>query len=628
MANKIDNYTANIVRLSRFLPGYDQLSGNSTEKVSVSLVDLEENGNFHVHESQSWDSNSSQRDLSAWLTGEANGVATRYILMEDIIPWICAPLGATFDLDPQFFVDHMGNQAPTVSLWGTPRSAHWNTWNLRKPYLSSRWYRPVAYRKPVVGGEKGEVQVKQFLPNSSVFRSELDLSELVVPGFRPGRITAIEERVSIYHVEKDRRRHVIIISDPIPTCRQQRWTTIHHNPLHETEPSIAPLEAEIHISTLYKCLRTSLILETVLSTTSCLRDYAQRPIPNELLLEECLFHIIVSDTQGLLYLLHHVRGTIVTAVVPQNAELEDIFALRTFIANIQSQVPDLKSELEQGLGALLELFPADEAHRTASAQVKIQFEHIILDLSRSLDSITGAVQFMESQRAILEAESITRLTELAFFFIPLSFSAALFSMQVRELSQPLPLAYFVAFALSLSATTYTLRLVVRSSWMQRKKQEVLTSVRKHSSLPPSARVANSAVIAWMITQAVVKPIARMIIHVIFSDYIGAFYQVRYLVLVLTVLLPCLVAPPLAVLWTRQINLDLKIGLTFAILLLTLCILALVILAIPTTREQIKSLLPSQPPDSLPRNTSSREPERPDLVHKGTVAQGTSSLVYL
>ncbi|KAJ0416688.1 hypothetical protein BJY00DRAFT_316568 [Aspergillus carlsbadensis] len=172
-------------------------------------------------------------------------------------------------------------------------------------------------------------------------------------------------------------------------------------------------------------------------------------------------------------------------------------------------LPALNAELAQALQGLLKLFPAEDEHHTAAAQVETQFERIIQDLNSTLDSIAGALQFMESQRAIMEAESITRLTELAFLFIPLSFAAALFAMQVRELAQAPPVAYFVAFALSLSATTYSLRLFARSLWVQRTKEKTLANVRSYRSRLPGAMVSNTDVVAWIFDNIVRAPLQSL-----------------------------------------------------------------------------------------------------------------------
>jgi uncharacterized membrane protein SirB2 len=166
-----------------------------------------------------------------------------------------------------------------------------------------------------------------------------------------------------------------------------------------------------------------------------------------------------------------MRGDIIRVTLSHHTALDDILPLRAFIANLQSQLPRLSSELSEALPSLLAIFPSDDAHSIAAAQLKARFEQTIQDISDTLGSLNGAVQFMESQRAVMEAESIARITELAFLFIHLSFAAALFSMQVRELSQPPPVAYFIAFAVSLSATTYALRILARSAWAhQRSKQ--------------------------------------------------------------------------------------------------------------------------------------------------------------
>jgi hypothetical protein len=149
----------------------------------------------------------------------------------------------------------------------------------------------------------------------------------------------------------------------------------------------------------------------------------------------------------------------------------------------------------------MNLFTKEDVHHRAVAKVETRFEQIIQDLSSALDSITSELQFMESQRAVMEAESISRLTELAFLFIPLSF-AALFSMQARELSQPPPVAYFVAFALPLSATTYALRILARSSWVHQSKQRFSASVRAHRGLAPGAPLTNKAIVVWLLEKVI------------------------------------------------------------------------------------------------------------------------------
>jgi hypothetical protein len=52
-------------------------------------------------------------------------------------------------------------------------------------------------------------------------------------------------------------------------------------------------------------------------------------------------------------------------------------------------------------------------------------------VDRSFQAIMSSMSILESERAIVQGAAITRLTELAFFFIPLSFAATFFSMQIQ-----------------------------------------------------------------------------------------------------------------------------------------------------------------------------------------------------
>ncbi|KXX81513.1 hypothetical protein MMYC01_202485 [Madurella mycetomatis] len=74
------------------------------------------------------------------------------------------------------------------------------------------------------------------------------------------------------------------------------------------------------------------------------------------------------------------------------------------------------------------------------------------------------MSLLESKRSIEETESVTRLTELAFLFIPITLVASLFSMQVKELANdPPPVYAFVIAAVAVVVLAYSLRLAQRST---------------------------------------------------------------------------------------------------------------------------------------------------------------------
>ena len=98
-------------------------------------------------------------------------------------------------------------------------------------------------------------------------------------------------------------------------------------------------------------------------------------------------------------------------------------------------------------------------------------------VDKASESLRMEMQIVDSRRSIAEAESVSKLTELAFVFIPLSFTASLFSMQVYELKNGAPLYIFIIIAISFTFIAYTLRLTVRSSLTIGLKDNVLGQIR-------------------------------------------------------------------------------------------------------------------------------------------------------
>jgi hypothetical protein len=83
-------------------------------------------------------------------------------------------------------------------------------------------------------------------------------------------------------------------------------------------------------------------------------------------------------------------------------------------------------------------------------------------LDEAYDDLRVDMQFNESRRSMNETHTVTRLTELAFVFIPLSFCASLFSMSIRELDDGVPVWIFVVTALTMVALAYGVRILIGS----------------------------------------------------------------------------------------------------------------------------------------------------------------------
>ena len=64
------------------------------------------------------------------------------------------------------------------------------------------------------------------------------------------------------------------------------------------------------------------------------------------------------------------------------------------------------------------------------AALKADFDETLARLNSTFQAVMSTMSIVESQKAISEAETVSKLTALAFFFIPLSFIASVFGMNL------------------------------------------------------------------------------------------------------------------------------------------------------------------------------------------------------
>ena len=171
--------------------------------------------------------------------------------------------------------------------------------------------------------------------------------------------------------------------------------------------------------------------------------------------------------------------------------------------------------------------------------------------TRSHKSLMANMSIIESKRGIAEAESVTKLTELAFFFIPLTFSASIFSMQVKELNASrISIAAFFVLAIIITTASYALRLVIRSQKVIRGQQELLKNIRHDRGLAVGAPIPTGVFIACI------------------SRWVWGRFGILTIIVTFEV---ALLVTPTAVIWTRELNYAFKILLT--VLLLTFILVA-------------------------------------------------------
>lgn len=177
-------------------------------------------------------------------------------------------------------------------------------------------------------------------------------------------------------------------------------------------------------------------------------------------------------------------------------------------------------------------------------------------IDRSSQSLLAEMQIADSRRGIAEAESVSKLTELAFVFIPLSFVASLFSMQIHELDGGVPVYQFALVAIAIVIAAYAVRLSIRSERLLEYRDNFMRQVHEDSGLRPDEKLPTHKFIAWAganigstvlknskNTAAVLAPIA------VAMAVIAA------------------VLSPIVLLWQRNINAGFSVAITVLIILL-------------------------------------------------------------
>ncbi|KAF3184796.1 hypothetical protein TWF788_005047 [Orbilia oligospora] len=89
-------------------------------------------------------------------------------------------------------------------------------------------------------------------------------------------------------------------------------------------------------------------------------------------------------------------------------------------------------------------------------ELTIAVEYTHKRVESDFQALMSSMSIVESRRAISETEVVSKLTQLAFFFIPLSLVAAIFGMNINEFENKLTWWHWLAVSVSSSSLTYIL----------------------------------------------------------------------------------------------------------------------------------------------------------------------------
>jgi hypothetical protein len=164
-----------------------------------------------------------------------------------------------------------------------------------------------------------------------------------------------------------------------------------------------------------------------------------------------LHWIIYQDSVGMFCVINETLNTIQTGLLQDHL----VEANANHWSRLVRQCEMYVLEIADSLGQLSTFVnpQADAHYQVVARDVSSQMQQLVVStterlktLNRSLSNIMG---ILESRRGIAEAESVTRLTEFAFFFIPITLTAGVLSMQVIELKNGVPLWAFFTISFSL-----------------------------------------------------------------------------------------------------------------------------------------------------------------------------------
>ncbi|KAF2852096.1 hypothetical protein T440DRAFT_517046 [Plenodomus tracheiphilus IPT5] len=295
-----------------------------------------------------------------------------------------------------------------------------------------------------------------------------------------------------------------------PTSLLSQGTAIHgpfvpYRPIKDRSSSTAKIKDNFTARQVRKYARS---LQVPTSTLDEFDYFLQLPMKGKETTHDPfrpLFRVIHDDTQSLAGIIRVTSQRIREDTMDEDLMQKRVTDWRRLLHRLNVSLADIDQRLrtftmfardfdEQSLVSHQAVDMPSE--RYASDTRDIVRDCINL-LDRSANSLLAEMQIVDSRRSIAEAKSVAKLTELAFIFIPLSFVASLFSMQVDVLKEPVPLYRFVLIAIALVAVVYAIRLSIRSSRILEYKRTTLLKIKDDSHLQYNQPIPTRIFLAWV-----------------------------------------------------------------------------------------------------------------------------------
>jgi len=355
----------------------------------------------------------------------------------------------------------------------------------------------------------------------------------------------------------------IILMDPLPTLSVRGDNFLPVNRLREpfTQAySRAPIGPKLGLINVFdgNPLSDSAIkkLGTNLASTNCTRkdvtSWLERidgvqPEDSNMDMITGLLWIIHRDVIGFLLFVSDVLEEIGVSSTDDYIIQKRLTHWRNLITRFQTELPAMRVSIQSFFEFVWPFQPHEQAKEFIEYTLD-QIDGLIDQNEKSYAALRADMALLESKRAIDQAESVGKLTELGFIFIPISCIAALFSMQIQPLQTPVPLYSFLIAAAVTIGLIYTVRLSIRSTALIEYKRNHSRRIRVDTKLAPGAPIPTHIFLAYVGRYAL-GPYWRFLRNSMFFLF----------VLGITML-------PVILLWTRNTHMDVgyKVTITFVI----------------------------------------------------------------
>lgn len=370
---------------------------------------------------------------------------------------------------------------------------------------------------------------------TNIFRRSWLLSTNAAEASRETVPTAWEEKATMFRVEKapvptrkcvqslkilhvaDHERQVILFVDPLPAITDTQIVTetrLRLNPV-PTQVTRDPTETAVDVE-VFLPFRIRVPLELPTNKLNINEDEIRelRKASEATSTAEAVqswLSTMRDQTNPILALLEVVRLDSIAFFDILDAGLKEIsedsmddYLMTRRLADWRQLLNDFESkvrEIGQSLHDFIDFAFGDPATRPDRVDEIIEeldsrTQRFSQRIEKAYAALRAEMGLFESRRSIAEAETVTKLTELAFVFIPLTFCCGLFSMQVTELQKGVPLRTFIITAIIVFVICYGARIIMRSSIIVESMQSAQESLWAAGKMKPGSPIP-TRLLVWI-----------------------------------------------------------------------------------------------------------------------------------